>query len=79
VCSQRRTAETSIARQRLARHVSAATDRLIGTKFSPKLTDVSAAADGLKNSRGTTGNSELYSVLPGDMKGGHIIDSAVIE
>jgi hypothetical protein len=33
VCSQRSTAETSIARQRITRHVSAATDILVETKM----------------------------------------------
>jgi hypothetical protein len=47
VCSQRSTAETSIARQRLARHVSAGTDghgiieeslgAAICIRFAPKL------------------------------------------
>jgi chromosome condensin MukBEF MukE localization factor len=42
VCSQRSTAETSIARQRLVRHVSAATDRLVEIKA---LLHISAETD----------------------------------
>jgi hypothetical protein len=72
-CSQRSTAETSIARQRLARRVSAATDRLVCQSIATKLTHVSTATDKHKITR-TVGDGVLYSVRPEVTKGGHVIE-----
>jgi hypothetical protein len=67
VCRQTSTAETSIARQRLARHVSAATNKRcyeINIRFRSK--------EWACNSSGTDGGGDLYSVLPEVIKVGHV-------
>jgi hypothetical protein len=44
-----------------------------------KFTHVSAATDGHENNRETIAGGDLYSVRPGVIKGGHVIDSVVIQ
>jgi hypothetical protein len=42
-----------------------------------ELTHVSAATDRHENIRETVGDGDLYSVSPGVIKGGHVIDPAL--
>jgi hypothetical protein len=72
VCSHRSTEEKSIARQRLARHVSAAKDRLVCQNVAAKLTHLSAATDKHKITWPVR-DGNLCSVRPAVIKGGHVI------
>jgi hypothetical protein len=63
VCSQRSTANTSTARQQLARHVSAVTDRLVCQTVATKLTHVFASTK-KHTITWTVGDGDLYSVRP---------------
>jgi hypothetical protein len=67
----------SIPRQRLARRVSAATDSLVKTKELLRNSRVPAATNKHENNRGTVGNGDMYSVLPGVINGGHVIGDSV--